>query len=48
MKKHISLNLEPEILDNINQRRGLAPLSTYIEAMLKEALEIIEEGEKGA
>ena len=42
MKRQVSIGLEPSLFLEIETRRGLIPLSTYIEAILKEALEDAE------
>ena len=47
MKRQVSICLEPELYLEIETRRGLIARATYIEAILKEALEIMAESERG-
>jgi len=39
MKRKIGISLDPEIVEKIDEERGLIPRSRYIEKLLRERLE---------
>lgn len=39
MKKFVGLTLKPELVEEIDRKRGLIPRSTFVEVLLEKSLE---------
>ena len=46
-KGRVTLSLSSDLIDKLNERRGLAKMSTYVEDILEKALSKVEETPSG-